>query len=303
MKQVIVIVGPTASGKTTLALDVAERLGGPDAVEIVNADSMQVYTGMDIGTAKLPPAERRGIVHHLFDVWPVSHPVSVAEYQARARETIRAIAQRGRQAVLVGGSGLYITATIDDLRFPGTDREVRRRLEHELDELGPIVLHQRLRALDPPAAERILATNGRRVVRALEVIEITGQPFSATLPAQPGVVLPAVQIGIDWPTETLYERIATRVDVMWQEGFVDEVRRLRPHLERSRTAQRALGYQQVLSFLRGEIDEQQARQDTVTATRRFARRQRSWFGRDERISWLDGADRDLVDRAAHIIAG
>lgn len=301
MPEVIVIVGPTASGKTTLALDVAERLGGPDAVEIINADSMQVYTGMDIGTAKLPVTERRGITHHLFDVWPVTHSVTVAEYQRIARETIQAIHGRGRRAVLVGGSGLYITATIDDLRFPGTDARVRARLEQELDAAGPVPLHQRLRSLDPEAAERIQASNGRRVVRALEVIEITGSPYSAALPAQPDEVVPAVQVGVTWPTAALYERIETRVDLMWDQGLVDEVRRLRPELEVSRTARRALGYQQVLAHLRGEIDEAQARHDTIIATRRFARRQRSWFGRDSRIRWLDGAGAGLADEAMDII--
>ena len=300
MPEVIVVVGPTASGKTTLALDIADRLGGPDAVEIVNADSMQVYQGMDIGTAKLPEGERRGVVHHLFDVWPVTYPVSVAEYQQLARRTIQSIHDRGRRAMLVGGSGLYITATIDDLRFPGTDAQIRARLERELADIGPVVLHQRLRSVDPEAAERILATNGRRIVRALEVIELTGLPFSAALPTQPAQVLPAIQIGLDLPNEALYERIETRVDVMWQQGLVDEVRGLRAELEASRTAQRALGYQQVLQLLAGEISDEQARQSTVSATRRFARRQRSWFARDQRISWLD-AGSAAVEEAMQVI--
>lgn len=301
MSDLVVVVGPTASGKTALALDIAEQLGGPSEVEIVNADSMQVYTGMDIGTAKLPPAERRGITHHLFDVWPITHSVTVAEYQALARETVRSIHRRGRRAVLVGGSGLYVTATIDDLQFPGTDAAVRARLEQELSEVGPIVLHQRLRRLDAQAAERIPAANSRRVVRALEVIEITKEPFSAALPKRPTQVLPAVQVGLDWPNEVLYERIGTRVDMMWQQGLVAEVRRLRAQLEASRTARRALGYQQVLAYLHGETTEEQARQDTVTATRRFARRQRSWFGRDPRIAWLAGASRHLTEEALRII--
>lgn len=301
MPELIVVVGPTASGKTALALDLAERLGGPERVEIVNADSMQVYRGMDIGTAKLPPAERRGITHHLFDVWPVGHTVTVAEYQQRARETIAGIRDRGRRPILVGGSGLYITATIDDLRFPGTDPQVRARLERELADAGPVPLHQRLRRLDPRAAEAILATNGRRIVRALEVIEITGEPFTATLPEQAGAVIDAVQIGVDWPTETLYERIERRVDEMWRDGLVEEVRALRPELDGARTASRALGYAQVLAFLRGEISERQARDDTVTATRRFARRQRSWFARDRRIAWLEGTSPDLVDAALRTI--
>lgn len=293
MPDLIVVAGPTASGKSELALDIAEALGGPDAAEIINADSMQVYQGMDIGTAKLAVSERRGIAHHLLDVWPVTHPVTVAEYQVLARERINDIFARGRRPILVGGSGLYITATIDDLRFPGTDPQVRARLEEELQRLGALELHRRLRRRDPAAAERIEPLNGRRVVRALEVIEITGEPFSAVLPRQPGAVLPAVQIGLDWPNDALYERIATRVDRMWAAGFVDEVRALRVDLEVSRTAQRALGYQQVLAYLRGEMDEEQAKTDTVIATRRFARRQRSWFARDERIVWVDGASENL----------
>ncbi|WP_166741670.1 tRNA (adenosine(37)-N6)-dimethylallyltransferase MiaA [Cumulibacter soli] len=295
MPDVIVVLGPTASGKTGLALDIADRLGGPEHAEIINADSMQVYVGMDIGTAKLPPDERRGIRHHLFDVWPVTHSVTVAEYQRLARETIASVHARGRRAILVGGSGLYITATLDDLRFPGTDPLIRARLEAALDASGPAELHQRLQALDPAAAERILPTNGRRIVRALEVIELTGEPFSASLPQQPTQVLPAVQVGLDWPPEVLAERIEARVDLMFEQGFVKEVSELRDQLEHSRTASRALGYPQVLALLRGDVDERQARTNIATATRRFARRQRSWFGRDPRIRWLDPASATLLD--------
>ena len=226
--RVIVVCGPTASGKTALALDLAERLGGPDAVEILNADSMQVYRGMDVGTAKLPLEARRGITHHLFDLWPISHPVSVAAYQQRARECILDVQNRGRRAMLVGGSGLYIAAVLDDLRFPGTDAHVRARWEQRLAADGPHRLHEELRARDPVAADRVLPTNGRRIVRALEVIELTGAPFSATLPDAPGrgEVVPAVQLGLDPEPSVLAQRIAHRVDQMWAEGFVEEVRRL-----------------------------------------------------------------------------
>lgn len=303
MAELVVVAGPTASGKTSLALDIAERLGGPNSAEIVNADSMQVYRGMDIGTAKIRPDERRGIAHHLFDLWPITHPVSVAEFRDHARRVIAEVRERGRMPILVGGSGLYITATIDDLRFPGTDPAVRARLEAELHAAGPLVMHRRLRRLDPRAADSILATNGRRIVRALEVIEITGEPFTATLPHDARPVLDATQIGIDWPTEQLYERIERRVAIMWRDGLVEEVRGLRDQLENARTASRALGYAQVLAFLRGEISEAEAQQATVTATRRFARRQRSWFARDPRIHWLDGAGSEITDQALRRIEG
>lgn len=302
--EVVVVCGPTASGKTALALDLAERLGGPDAVEILNADSMQVYRGMDIGTAKLPIDERRGITHHLFDLWPVSHPVTVAEYQQRARDCIADVQRRGRRALLVGGSGLYIAAVLDDLRFPGTDPQVRARWEQRLAAEGVQRLHEVLRTLDPVAADRVLPSNGRRIVRALEVIELTGEPFSATLPDAPGrgEIVPARQIGLDPEPAVLAHRIADRVEQMWADGFVAEVRRLAEEgLARTRTASRALGYAQVLRFLAGECTEEEARQDTITATRRFARRQRSWFRRDPRIGWLDPLDPQLVDSALRTI--
>ncbi len=286
-RPVVAVVGPTAAGKSELSLRLARALGG----EVVNADSMQLYRGMDIGTGKLTVAERGGIPHHLLDVWPVSESASVSEYQHLARAVIDDIRRRGRTAILVGGSGLYIRAAIDKLEFPGTDPVVRERLEHELAALGPAVLHGRLAAADPAAAMAILPSNGRRLVRALEVIELSGQPFSATLPDYRSV-LPAVQIGLELPRPELDQRIAARVRQMWQAGFVDEVRRLaRPGepgagLRAGRTASRALGYAQVLRFLDGDWTEAQAERETVRSTRRFARRQESWFRRDPRIRWL-----------------
>jgi tRNA dimethylallyltransferase len=296
---VIAVVGPTAAGKSALSLELARALNG----EVVNADSMQLYRGMDIGTAKLSPAERAGVPHHLLDVWPVTEPASVAEYQRLARAAVDDILARGRMPLLVGGSGLYARAVLEDFDFPGTDADVRARLEEELAAAGPVPLYDRLRAADPAAAARILPGNGRRIVRALEVIELTGSPFPAALP-EPRPVYPAITIGVDLDTAVLDERIAVRVDRMWAAGLVDEVRGLVGRgLRDGRTASRALGYQQVLAYLAGEYDEEKARAETVRATRRFVRRQRSWFRRDPAIAWLDGADPGLAARALAAVRG
>ncbi|MBC2876800.1 MULTISPECIES: tRNA (adenosine(37)-N6)-dimethylallyltransferase MiaA [Streptomyces] len=290
--QVIAVVGPTAAGKSDLGVALARHLDG----EVVNADSMQLYRGMDIGTAKLTTEERQGIPHRLLDIWDVTEAASVAGYQRLARAEIDRLLAEGRTPVLVGGSGLYIKGAIDALEFPGTDPAVRSRLEDELAELGPGALHARLAAADPDAARAILPGNGRRIVRALEVIEITGKPFTANLPGETAVY-DAVQIGVDVERPELDERITRRVDVMWEAGLVDEVRELeRAGLREGRTASRALGYQQVLAFLAGECTEEEARAETVRATKRFARRQDSWFRRDSRVHWLSGA----ADRRAEL---
>ncbi len=283
--RVIAVVGPTAAGKSDLGVFLAQQLGG----EVVNADSMQLYRGMDIGTAKLTPEERGGVPHHLLDIWDVTEAASVAEYQRLARAEIDRLLAEGRTPVLVGGSGLYVRGAVDALEFPGTDPEVRARLEAELEERGSGVLHARLAAADPEAARAILPSNGRRIVRALEVIEITGKPFTANLPGHESVY-DTVQIGVDVARPELDERIATRVDRMWEAGLVDEVRALEAlGLREGRTASRALGYQQVLAALVGECTEDEARAETVRATKRFARRQDSWFRRDPRVHWLSGA--------------
>ncbi len=280
---VIAVVGATATGKSRLAIDLSRALGG----EIVNADSMQLYRGMDIGTAKEPLAQRHGVPHHLLDIWPVTRTASVAEYQALARAAIEDITGRGRVPVLVGGSGLYIRAALDDLHFPGTDSGIRARLEAELAGCGASVLHARLATLDPAAAAAILPSNARRIVRALEVIEISGRPYTATLPDYDQAST-AVQIGLALPRPELDLRIAARVEQMWQAGFEAEVRHLADAgLRHGKTASRALGYQQVLRHLDGECTLDEARAETVRATRRFARRQESWFRRDSRVSWLD----------------
>ncbi len=284
----VTVVGPTAAGKSALSIALAHEWGG----EVVNADSMQLYRGMDIGTAKLTLSEREGVPHHLLDIWDVTEPAAVAEYQRLARAAIDDILARGRVPLLVGGSGLYVRAVLEDFEFPGTDPAIRARLEDELAATGSGVLHTRLGERDPEAAARILPSNGRRIVRALEVIELTGRPFTASLP-DPRPVYDAVQIGVDRETAELDERIALRVDLMWAAGLIDEVRGL-DGIRDGRTASRALGYQQALGQIDGVLSEEQAKADTVQGTRRFVRRQRSWFRRDPSVSWLDGAAPSLL---------
>lgn len=295
---VVAVVGATASGKTGLSLDLAERLGG----EVINTDAMQVYRGMDIGTAKLPPSERRGIPHHLLDVLDVSETASVAEFQARSRALIAELRGRGAAPVLVGGSALYTRAILDRLEFPSTDPAVRRRLEDELAEHGSGALHRRLAELDPQAAQAILPSNGRRVVRALEAIELTGEPWSASLPTQEYAFDGVHQIGVAIDREALDARIAERVDRMFADGFVAEVEALlAAGLMEGVTASRAIGYREVAAYLRGELSEAEARQRTATATRRFARRQDSWFQKDPRITWVRWDDPDRVEKALAVV--
>ncbi|OEU85994.1 tRNA dimethylallyltransferase [Streptomyces abyssalis] len=295
---VVAVVGPTAAGKSDLGVALARHLGG----EVINADSMQLYRGMDIGTAKLGRTEREGVPHHLLDIWDVTVAASVAEYQRLARAEIDRLRAAGRVPVLVGGSGLYVRGAIDAMDFPGTDPAVRQRLEDELAEQGSGALHRRLAGADPQAARAILPSNGRRIVRALEVIEITGRPFTANLPGHEAVY-ETVQVGVDVARPELDGRIAARVDRMWEEGLVAEVRELEAAgLRTGRTASRALGYQQVLASLAGECTEQEAREETVRATKRFARRQDSWFRRDPRVHWLSGAEDDRPELTAKALA-
>ena len=297
----LAVVGPTATGKSDLAVALAQRLGG----EIVNADSMQLYRGMDIGTAKLPEAERGGVRHHLLDIWPLTKSAAVAEYQRLARGAIADIAGRGRLPILVGGSGLYLRGALDQLDFPGESAPIRARLAAELEQLGPATLHARLAARDPAAAAAILPGNGRRIVRALEVIELTGRPFLARMPDFRSVYR-TVQLGLD--RTDLQDRVRQRVDGMMASGLLAEVRALLPHgLRSSPTAGKALGYQQLLAVLddddgelRGDLAE--AVELTVRGTWRFVRRQRSWFRRDPRIRWLDAAAAGLLDRAVAELA-
>jgi tRNA dimethylallyltransferase len=288
---VIAVVGPTATGKTALAVALARRLGG----EVINADSMQLYRGMDIGTAKPGLEERGGVPHHLLDLWHVRQAASVAEYRQRARAEIDRLRKAGTLPLLVGGSGLYVRAVLDELDFPGTDAAVRARLEEELAVVGPGELHGRLARLDPAAAAAVLPSNGRRIVRALEVIELTGGPFRAQLP-EPRAHYPAVTLGLDRDPAELDERVSLRVDHMWTSGFVAEVEALAADgLRGGPTASRALGYAQVLAQFDGQLTPQEARERTVSTTRRFVRRQRSWFRRDPAVTWFDAARPDLLD--------
>jgi tRNA dimethylallyltransferase len=297
--RIVAVVGPTATGKTRLGVQLAQRLGG----EVINADSMQLYRGMDIGTAKASEAERDGVPHHLLDVWELPRVATAADYQALAREQIGLILARGRTPILVGGSGLYVRAALDPLEFPGESPQVRTQLESELESVGAPALHRRLAAADPVAASGILASNGRRIVRALEVMAVTGRPYSATLPSYDAPLYDVAYIGVD--RADLDPRVEQRVHAMMAAGLLDEVRALAAAgLRDAPTASKALGYAQLLGVLDargglvGGLDAAVA--DTVARTRRFVRRQRSWFRRDHRISWLDGAAGDVLADALRI---
>ena len=284
MSKVIVICGATATGKSDIALDIAEHIGA----EIINADSMQLYRGMDIGTAKLKVAERRNIAHHMLDVLDVTEDSTVAWYQERARSAIAEIHSRGLHAIIVGGTGLYIKAILDDLNFPDTDPQVRANLEKLGEEFGAHYLFERLEELDPAAALAIDRANIRRIIRALEVIEITGKPFTANLPREDSSRFPdALQFGLVMDREHLRDRIDLRVDRMWHEGFVAEVDQLITQgIRRGTTAQRALGYSQILAMRDGKLSEDEAKEETKRASRQYARRQETWFSRDRRIQWI-----------------
>lgn len=282
--KLIVICGATASGKSDLAIEVAQHLGA----EIINADSMQIYKGMDIGTAKLPVSQRGGIPHHMLDVLEVTQDSTVAWYQENARKKVDEIHSRGKDVVVVGGTGLYIKSILDDLNFPDTDPVVRASLELELATIGLSALYERLEKLDPAAAIAIDRANARRVIRALEVIKITGKPFTANLPREASSRYPdAIQFGLAVAREELTARIAVRVDRMWEQGFVDEVDQLMAAgITTGRTAQLALGYSQIIAMRNGLMSEEAAKEETKISTRQYARRQETWFTRDERISWI-----------------
>lgn len=288
---VLAIVGPTASGKSALAVQVAARLGG----EVVGTDSMQAYRGMDIGTATPTIDEQAGVEHHMVDVWDIDQPVSVVDFRDRARSAIDDVLDRGNVPVVVGGSGLYVRAVLEEMDFPGTDPQVRARWDAELSRVGARALHGLLSERDPAAAEAIEVNNGRRIVRALEVNELTGGNFIARLP-EPIDHYRTVRVGLRIDRDSLDARIEQRVDAMWAAGFVEEVRSLSAKgFAQAPTARSALGYAPILRFLAGDIDEGQARQMTIDDTRKFARRQQRWFAKDERIRWLDYNAPDLTE--------
>jgi len=294
--KVIAIVGPTAVGKTALSLDIAEKF----SAEIINADAMQIYKGMDIGTAKLTLSQRRGIVHHQIDVLDPIDEANVSQYQKQTREIINDLLIRKVQPMLVGGSGLYVNSVLEDLEFPGTNLEVRAKYEEILDEQGVEVIYEMLKKIDPTAAQNILPNNARKIVRALEVNEITGKAFNAKLP-EPSPIFSDVRIALDMPRDLLDKRISDRVHQMFEDGFVDEVKSLEKNLRLGKTAFRALGYSQVLSLLAGEIAEDEAITLTINATKKFARRQLSWFRRDPLIHWLDATSPDLFEESLRLI--
>ena len=294
--KVIAIVGPTAVGKTALSLEIAEKF----SAEIINADAMQIYKGMDIGTAKLPLSQRRGILHHQIDVLDPIDEANVSQYQKQTREIINDLLNRKVQPMLVGGSGLYVNSVLEDLEFPGTNLEVRAKYEEILDEQGVEVLYEMLEQIDPNAAKNILPSNARKIVRALEVNEFTGKAFNAKLP-EPSPIFSDVRIALDMPRDLLDKRISDRVHQMFEDGFVDEVKSLEKNLRLGKTAFRALGYSQVLSLLSGEISEDEAITLTINATKKFARRQLSWFRRDPLIHWLDATSPDLFAQSLRLI--
>lgn len=294
--KVIALVGPTAVGKTALSLDLALEL----SAEIINADAMQIYKGMDIGTAKLPLSQRRGVIHHQIDVLDPIDEANVSQYQKQTREIIRELLDRKVQPILVGGSGLYVNSVLEDLEFPGTSLELRAKYEELLEEKGVEHLFKMLEEIDPLAAENILPNNARKIVRALEVNELTGKRFNAKLP-EPSPIFPDVRIALDMPRDLLDKRITERVHQMFADGFIDEVQKIEESLTKGKTALRALGYSQVLSYLAGEIQKEEAITLTINATKKFARRQLSWFRRDPLIHWLDATSSDLFEQSMKLI--
>ena len=302
--KLIAVVGPTGAGKSDLGLSLVEQIvaaGGK--AEIVNADSMQFYRGMDIGTAKLSSTERRGVQHHLLDWLEITDESTAAEYQAVARPLIEDLQSKGITPVLVGGSMLYVAAVLNNFEFPARDVDLRLQLEADLEEFGPHEMHRRLKELDPVAASRIIPQNGRRSVRAIEIVTLTGEPFAAALPEEPENWQPVLEIGVNGPREDLVQRLESRVNKMWQQGLVQEAESLIPFgIRDGKTSSRAIGYSQALAQIDGEFTEQEAIADTVRLTQKYARRQMSWFKRDERINWLDYQDAQMNHKAAELVS-
>ncbi|MEN9965094.1 MAG: hypothetical protein RJA60_91 [Actinomycetota bacterium] len=303
MTKLIAVVGPTGAGKSALAIEVAKHIiakGGK--AEILNCDSMQFYKGMDVGTAKLTLEERRGITHHLFDFLEITDESTAAEYQQIARPLILDLQAKGITPILVGGSMLYVAAVLNKFEFPARDEKLRAKLEQDLIDLGPHEMHRRLKALDPIAASRIIPENGRRSVRAIEIVTLTGEPFAAALPEVPEDWQPVLEIGINGDREDLRARLEARVHKMWRQGLIDEVRSLEPKgIREGKTSSVAIGYAQALKQIDGELTEAEAIADTVRLTQKYARRQMSWFRRDQRIQWLDYQDPDATAKALSMV--
>jgi tRNA dimethylallyltransferase len=301
--RLIAIVGPTGAGKSDLALNLAEHIiaaGGK--AEIISSDSMQFYRGMHIGTAKLSLVERRGIEHHLIDWLEITDESTAAEYQSAARPLIERLQSEGITPILVGGSMLYVAAVLNLFEFPARDETLRAKLEQDLIEVGPHELHRRLQAIDPIAASRIIPENGRRTVRALEIVTLTGEPFAAEIPEDIQDWQPVLEIGINGPREHLRERLAVRVAAMWKQGLVDEAEALQAQgIRDGKTSSRAIGYAQALAQIDGTMTETEAIADTVRLTQKYARRQMSWFRRDKRIHWLDYQDPQLQQKAVALV--
>jgi tRNA dimethylallyltransferase len=305
MTRLIAVVGPTGAGKSALAIQIAKHIASMGGTaEIINCDSMQFYKGMDVGTAKLPLAERQGVEHHLFDFLEITDESTAAEYQQLARPLIAELQSRGITPILVGGSMLYVAAVLNRFEFPARDEELRARLEQDLIDLGPHEMHRRLKSLDPVAASRIIPENGRRSVRAIEIVTLTGEPFAAALPEVPEDWQPVLEIGITGDREDLRARLETRVHQMWSQGLIDEVKALESKgIRHGKTSSVAIGYSQAIKQIDGEMAEVEAIADTVRLTQKYARRQMSWFRRDQRIQWLDYQDPDAVTKAFALVDG
>ena len=303
MTKLIAVVGPTGAGKSALAISIAKHIiaqGGK--AEILNCDSMQFYKGMDVGTAKLRVAEREGIEHHLFDFLEITDESTAAEYQQLARPLILDLQSRGVTPILVGGSMLYVAAVLNRFEFPARDEELRAKLEQDLIDFGPHEMHRRLAALDPVAASRIIPENGRRSVRAIEIVTLTGEPFAAALPEVPEDWQPVLEIGINGDREDLRSRLESRVHKMWQQGLIEEVRGLEAKgIRAGKTSAVAIGYAQALQQIDGTMTEAEAIADTVRLTQKYARRQMSWFRRDQRIQWLDYQDPEATQKALAMV--
>lgn len=303
MTKLIAVVGPTGTGKSDLAIKIAENLisqGLP--AEIINADSMQFYKGMNIGTAKLPENERQGIAHHMIDVLEIRDESTAAEYQKQVRPIIEQLQEGGTTPILVGGSMLYVAAALNTFEFPARDETLRAELELELEQFGSHAMHNRIQQLDATAASRIDPANGRRVVRALEILLLTGEPFAAELPAETTSWQPVIEIGLNSERSHLVERLALRVERMWQQGLVEEAEGLIAEgIREGKTSSRAIGYAQALAQLDGTMSQSEAIAQTVQLTQRYARRQMSWFKRDERINWFDYQDQNLFDRVMNLV--